>query len=484
MICTQCKTRNPIGNKFCRECGAQLTPDSVLAAEEAAGVETERNRESVAELLARAFALAEQNKPDAALPLAAEAAARMPESTSAHALLASLYEQTEQHEKAITAMERVVALNPQSRADGEKLEQMRRGVRVLPARERSKPEAGTRGWPSWTPLALSGATAALVLGVGFALVNRSNSTRPTATNPAPITVAARAPETAPAFPVAPISPALPLANETTSPRPGRSDPFTPTVTGGASGVPVPPVSRRGAVTSSAPATLPALPNPSAAGRNAAAAITRGGGGGHLPAAARSSSTVAPLSPAPVVAAANGGKNERFTVSPPVAARNNAPAANAAGTAGAGNTAAAEAGPNNDSADKGYIRIQVGPPQQAAPPPTAPTHAPTAATPPLAPPRPDPMLRAQSLQAAGRYAEAVGAYQQALGSAAVLRGAGRGDAYQGMAASYQRMGNAAQARLAYQQALSAYQAALGGPDAAAARQGVATCRAALEVLGDA
>jgi tetratricopeptide (TPR) repeat protein len=202
-------------------------------------------------------------------------------------------------------------------------------------------------------------------------------------------------------------------------------------------------------------------------------------------------------PAPVVAATNGGRNERFTVRPPAAG--NTPATG--NTSTAGNTAAAsnvpapfgstETSPNNENkAEKGYIRIQVGPPQTTRPPVPVPAPAPAPAssparrTAPRPEPRPDPMLRAQSLQAAGRYAEAVSAYQQALGGAAVLRGAGRGDAYQGMAASYQRMGNAAQARLAYQQAMTAYQAALSGPDAAAARQGVATCRAALEVLGDA
>ena len=475
MICTQCKTRNPIGNKFCRECGTQLTPDSPLAAENTSVVEAEQARERVAGLLASAFALAEQHKPEAALPLAAEAATLLPESTSAHALLASLYEQTEQHDKAIAAMERVVALNPLSKADAEKLERMRRGIRVLPAREREKPGANASKWPSWAPLALSGATAALVLGLGFALVNRDNSPRTVAAaNPAPITVAARPPEAPPAFPAtpAPVAPAL-----LPTPLPGRNDPFTPTVTGG--GQTAAPAPRRGAApsNSAAPATLPALPvSPSSfPGRSAPrgqAAPRRGGGG------AAATALAPALAPAPVVAGAAGGRNERITVRPPAPS---APApAIADNAARAGNT---ETNPNNENkADTGYIRIQVGPPQSAPPPTVAPAPL---ATPALAPaPRPDPMLRAQSLQAAGRYAEAVGAYQQALGGAANLRGAGRGDAYQGMAASYQRMGNAAQARLAYQQAMAAYQAALNGPDAAAARQGVATCRAALEVLGDA
>ena len=477
MICTQCKTRNPIGNKFCRECGTQLTPDPTLAAGDTSVVEAGQARERVAGLLASAFALAEQHKPEAALPLAAEAAALLPESTSAHALLASLYEQTDQHAKAITAMERVVALNPDSPADAQKLEQMRRGVHILPVRaaERDKETADApAAWPSWVPLALSGATAVLVLGLGFAFVNRSDTNRP-APNDAPITVAERSSETAPAFPTTPASslPALPRNNAVpVTPLAGRNDPFTPTVTGGASRPPA-AAPRQGAATS-APATLPALPIPSAAapGRGARGPATRSGG----------TATAALLPPAPVLPAATGGRNERIAVSAPAPSAVNAAASERAPA----NSTETSPAPEN-KASNGYIRIQVGPPQSvAAPLPAAPAPvpAPLPAAPVAAPPRPDPMLRAQALQAAGRYAEAVSAYQQALGGAANLRGAGRGDAYQGMAASYQRMGNAAQARLAYQQAMSAYQAALGGPDAAAARQGVATCRAALEVLGDA
>jgi tetratricopeptide (TPR) repeat protein len=116
MICTECKTSNPVGNKFCRECGVKLSPVSPLAAEEAAAIEAERKQERVAELLAGAFALSDENRPDEALPLAQEAADLLPESSSALVLLASLYERTDQPDLAIATMERVVALNPDSEA--------------------------------------------------------------------------------------------------------------------------------------------------------------------------------------------------------------------------------------------------------------------------------------------------------------------------------------------------------------------------------
>jgi tetratricopeptide (TPR) repeat protein len=92
-----------------------------------------------------------------------------------------------------------------------------------------------------------------------------------------------------------------------------------------------------------------------------------------------------------------------------------------------------------------------------------------------------MLRAQSLQAAGRYREAIGAYQQALPASS---GVSAGDAYQGIALSQQRLGNDGAARGAYRQAIAAYEAQVAaGRDAGAAQRGIASCRAALEVLGD-
>ena len=52
MNCPNCKARNPIGNKFCRECGQKIPlEENPLAAEEAQQAEAERSRERAAELL-------------------------------------------------------------------------------------------------------------------------------------------------------------------------------------------------------------------------------------------------------------------------------------------------------------------------------------------------------------------------------------------------------------------------------------------------
>jgi tetratricopeptide (TPR) repeat protein len=120
----------------------------------------------------------------------------------------------------------------------------------------------------------------------------------------------------------------------------------------------------------------------------------------------------------------------------------------------------------------YIRINVGPPSAAAA--TSPGVA--AADPPAAT---DPLQRAQALQAQGRYREAIAAYQAALGQAA----ASAGDIHQGIALAYQRLGEDGAARDAYRQAIGAYQAQVAsGRNTGAAQRGLASCMAALEVLG--
>jgi tetratricopeptide (TPR) repeat protein len=91
---------------------------------------------------------------------------------------------------------------------------------------------------------------------------------------------------------------------------------------------------------------------------------------------------------------------------------------------------------------------------------------------------NPMTRARQMQGAGRYREAITAYRDALSS-----GAAAGEAYQGIAQSYERLGDNAAARSAYRDALHAYETqAASGKNADAAQRGIATCKAALEVLG--
>ena len=118
MNCPGCRARNPIGNKFCRECGQKIPlEENVLVQEEAQQAEVERARERVAQLLTKAFTLSQQGKPGDALPLAEEAVELLPTSTSALTLCSTLYERLGHNDKAIAMMEKVVVLNPDSAVD-------------------------------------------------------------------------------------------------------------------------------------------------------------------------------------------------------------------------------------------------------------------------------------------------------------------------------------------------------------------------------
>lgn len=468
MICPQCKTPNPIGSKFCRECGARLqTPEDALAVEEAARVETERREERVAALLADGIALSERGKPYEALPLVEEAARLLPASTSAQALLASLYERTGQTKKAITAMEAVVALNPESEADRTKLEQLRRGVHVGPV-----PVRPAGALPAWAPIAIAGAVGAFVLGVGLSLVLSDPDRRPDGREN-------RVAVSTPGSYYAPVSPGagsalLPGPAPTTvdvAPPPVRPDPFAPVPGEPDPGASAPAPSTPRATTGAArragreasASTALALPPPGEGSTKDAAVPPRYR---YRPATGASSARQSSPRSLPALDGGSATAGERIRVAPPSAAAGAFPMPLA--------PPAPTAARIEERAPSGYIRIRVSPPRQqespAPPSPAAPIEIET-----------DPLSRAQSLQAAGRYREAATAYGQAAGS---LSGAAAGEAYQAMALCQQRLGDDAAARAAYRQAIAAYEAqAASGREVSAARQGIASCRAALEVLGN-
>ena len=249
MICNKCKTRNPIGNKFCKECGVALPLDAnPLVLEEANRVEQERKQEQVAALLTQGFALSEANQVEKALPLVQEAIALMPHSTAAYSLLATVYERLDEPQKAINAMKRVVELNPESTADRAKLEMMQRGVHVLPKTTTNTkatiPSPPPKKNSSALPLSLACMTGALVItGAVFLMNSRSNTLLAVKTNnSSPLSSSVQSPVrvatniTPTSSHITPTSSnigspgAVRLAPQNTTnlePPPGRSDPFSP-----------------------------------------------------------------------------------------------------------------------------------------------------------------------------------------------------------------------------------------------------------------
>jgi len=503
MTCKECKTTNPIGSKFCHECGAKLpVPESALAVEEAERAQAERKAEATARLLGDAFALSEQNKVAEAIALAEEAAQIAPDSTAAYSLLASLYERSGEQEKAIHAMERVVALNPQSAADAYKLQLLKRGVHILPKRDAAKPPPRS-GFADWFPVAAASASATLVVVVGILALNRNQQVpRVGVTEPSPSpTASAAAPAGPGALSAADLAAAAgAAAREHTPPVDARPDPFA---AGGASAnssspVATPSPAAPPVVASQQVATLPSLsslrnvpPRPAPdlgrtredAPRPVAPAPVTVVAVPNQPSASEgegrsAGASLPPLAPAPGSGSQGSGfgNGGRLTVGPPNGG--------SSGSGGGADSGAPSGGTGGNPAGSGYIRISVGPPsgRSGAPAgsgaggPRIPAAAPGGQG--AGDQDSDPLSRARRLQSMGRYDEAVGAYRDALNN-----GAAAGETHQGIALAQQRLGDKAAARAAYLQAIAAYEAEIAaGKNVSAARRGLESCRAALEVLG--
>ncbi len=486
MLCVHCKNRNPVGNKFCRECGAKLVASQdVLAAEEAARAEIERTQERVARLLTDAHILAEQNKFEQAILLTEEAAERMPNSTSAHSLLARLYEQVGANAKAIAAIERVVALNPESEADRLTLERLRSaetaspGVRLLAPGVTPAISKPTAAQSLWLPVAAAGMAGAFVLGIGLSVVSNRNSESSAARSRTTLLTTARTGSTEN---VASASVAQPGASAASAaagasiapgakislppPSDATDDPFT-------SQNPAPPAGTR---------TAP-VQTPPAAGSRAGSGISTASSSLSLPNnLVRSSPGPRPttLGPAPVKligvptnsnpSAANNsggssgsfGQGGRLTVG--------APSASAAESAASAQPAAPAAQPQGD----GYISISVRPPQTVGASANSGARSASGLDASVGP-----LLRAQSQQSAGQYQEAIASYQMAVGANPTVAG----EAYQGIGLCYQRLGDKGSARAAYRNAIAGYERSMAsGRGGSAAQRGIASCTAALEVLG--
>lgn len=124
MFCTQCGTRNPDDARFCKECGKNVdTAPPKLDESEFAMLQKPEDR--LDDLLVQAFRRSELGDLEGAVQSCEEALSIRSDSTSAHSLLGMLYEKRGERDRAIQEFETVLALNPGSIADREKLEQLR-----------------------------------------------------------------------------------------------------------------------------------------------------------------------------------------------------------------------------------------------------------------------------------------------------------------------------------------------------------------------
>ncbi len=473
MLCLQCKNRNPVGNKFCRECGAPLAvPLDVLAAEEAARAELERNQERVARLLTDSHTLAEQHKFEQAILLAEEAAEQMPNSTTAQSLLAKLYEQVGATAKAAAAMERVVALNPKSEADLATLERLKHatdkpgksGYRLSAPPVTPVMSRPTAAQSLWLPVAAAGMVGAFVLGVGLSVVNNRNAgTASAGARTETLTAAPTA--SSESFSNAPTAAATPAPGMVMAPGAKISLPPPSDATGDpfASQNPATPqnprVAAAPAATNRPVTTLSAasssLPLPSGLARNT---VPRTIGPAPVKLIGVPTNTGRP---AGFGTDSSFGQGGRITVGAPSVGNSE-------------NVAPSQPAPQTQPQGDGYIRISVRSPQAGNTSSNSGARAATGLDASVGP-----LIRAQSQQGAGQYREAIASYQMAVsadpGSA--------GEAYQGIALCYQRLGDTGSARAAYRNAISGYESQIAsGRGTGAAQRGIASCNAALEVLG--
>ncbi|HEU4751504.1 MAG TPA: tetratricopeptide repeat protein [Armatimonadota bacterium] len=157
MVCPSCQTLNFRDFKFCRECGTHLPLPDPNSPDDGLSSQVER-------LLEQAFTLLDQGSADEAALAAQGALALNPDSASAHSILGLIYERQGRKTDAIQEFQQVLALNPGSVADREKLNEL------LGASAGSSARSGLRLTPAQGALAAAAVAAVLVFGTGIALL--------------------------------------------------------------------------------------------------------------------------------------------------------------------------------------------------------------------------------------------------------------------------------------------------------------------------
>jgi tetratricopeptide (TPR) repeat protein len=169
MFCGVCGTRNSRNNKFCRECGTRLEPPAPVQPLPEEAFEDLRepsppadDSEQVRGWLEEAFQAYEQGRLEEARERCYQVLGRHPESTSAHSLLALIYENQGDIPRAIREYQIVLEINPDSPADRASL------ARLLGETEKG-PERGP-SLPLWNRLRQVPVWAWVAGGVGLVLL--------------------------------------------------------------------------------------------------------------------------------------------------------------------------------------------------------------------------------------------------------------------------------------------------------------------------
>lgn len=121
--CSVCGARISSDSKFCKECGSVIKPKTAIPVSKPAAL-SQQDRDAIGALLKSALDSAEKDKLDEAISSSKIVLTMDPNNTTAHSLLASLYQKTGNKKKAIQHLRVVVKLNPDSQADRASLEQL------------------------------------------------------------------------------------------------------------------------------------------------------------------------------------------------------------------------------------------------------------------------------------------------------------------------------------------------------------------------
>ena len=166
MICKTCGKDNEDDAKYCKECGQRIGSSRDLGSDDYL---------KIGELIYSAYRHSEAGRLDNAILACQGALALDPDNASAHALLGSFYERRGDVGLAISEFEKVVALNPSSAGDRQKLDDLRIGRILPPKPKRAEPAQYLEKLKPYRPLISAAAVVLIVMIVGLSFANSVGS---------------------------------------------------------------------------------------------------------------------------------------------------------------------------------------------------------------------------------------------------------------------------------------------------------------------